>query len=209
MNIDTPRSKRVRLTAAALCAVLMIGSSAFAGSPLRAVGVEAGYVSPDIDGGTDMNTWIAGVYLDFGLPATNMYINPFVNYWNWSEGSGTSEVSFRDWTMGANLKWAIPRDGGMIWTDNMFIPTGGSVPTASTFMNHVYDPAVAAKIAAYINYVTPVQGAKEELAKTDPKTADNPLIFPDEATLAQVKQFDSAALDNDDYITKWQQVLGQ
>ena len=108
-----------------------------------------------------------------------------------------------------NLKWAIPRDGGMIWTDNMFIPTGGSVPTASTFMNHVYDPAVAAKIAAYINYVTPVQGAKEELAKTDPKTADNPLIFPDEATLAQVKQFDSAALDNDDYITKWQQVLGQ
>ena len=97
----------------------------------------------------------------------------------------------------------------MIWTDNMFIPTGGSVPTASTFMNHVYDPAVAAKIAAYINYVTPVQGAKEELAKTDPKTADNPLIFPDEATLAQVKQFDSAALDNDDYITKWQQVLGQ
>ena len=108
-----------------------------------------------------------------------------------------------------NLKWAIPRDGGVIWTDNMFIPTGGSVPTASTFMNHVYDPAVAAKIAAYINYVTPVQGAKEELAKTDPKTADNPLIFPDEATLAQVKQFDSAALDNDDYITKWQQVLGQ
>ena len=107
------------------------------------------------------------------------------------------------------LKWAIPQDGGMIWTDNMFIPTGGSVPTASTYMNSVYDPVVAAKIAAYVNYVTPVKGAKEELAKTDPDTASNTLIFPDDATLAQVKQFDSAALDNDEYITAWQRVLGQ
>ena len=107
------------------------------------------------------------------------------------------------------LKWAIPQDGGMIWTDNMFIPTGGSVPTASTYMNSVYDPVVAAKIAAYVNYVTPVKGAKEELAKTDPETASNTLIFPDDATLAQVKQFDSAALDNDEYITAWQKVLGQ
>ena len=107
------------------------------------------------------------------------------------------------------LKWAIPKDGGMIWTDNMLIPTGGSVPTASTYMNSVYDPAVAARLAAAIAYVTPVKGAKEELAKTDPELAANPLIFPDEETLAQVKQFDSAALENDEYITLWQGVLGQ
>jgi spermidine/putrescine transport system substrate-binding protein len=107
------------------------------------------------------------------------------------------------------LKWAIPKDGGMIWTDNMLIPAGGSVPTASTYMNYVYDPVVAARIAAYINYVTPVKGAKEELAKTDPETAANTLIFPDEETLSQVKQFDNAALENDEYITLWQGVLGQ
>ena len=107
------------------------------------------------------------------------------------------------------LKWAIPKDGGMIWTDNMLIPTGGSVPTASTYMNSVYDPAVAARLAAAIAYVTPVKGAQEELAKTDPETAKNPLIFPDEATLSQVKQFDNAALEKDEYITAWQGVLGQ
>jgi len=107
------------------------------------------------------------------------------------------------------LKWAIPSDGGMIWTDNMLIPAGGSVPTASTYLNFVYDPAIAARIAAYINYVTPVVGAKEELAKTDPETANNTLIFPDEETLSQVKQFDSEALNNDEYITLWQGVLGQ
>jgi spermidine/putrescine transport system substrate-binding protein len=107
------------------------------------------------------------------------------------------------------LKWAVPEAGGMIWTDNMLIPAGGSVPTASTYMNFVYDPAIAAQIAAYINYVTPVKGAQEELAKTDPELANNPLIFPDDNTLSQVNQFDSVALDNEEYITLWQGVLGQ
>ena len=107
------------------------------------------------------------------------------------------------------LKWAIPESGGMWFTDNMLIPAGGSAPTASTYMNFVYDPVVAAQIAAYVNYVTPVKGAKEELAKTDPETANNQLIFPDDDTLAQVNQFDAAALDNEEYITLWQGVLGQ
>jgi spermidine/putrescine transport system substrate-binding protein len=108
-----------------------------------------------------------------------------------------------------NLKWSVPADGGMIWTDNMFIPTGGSVATASTYMNYVYRPEVAAKIAAYVNYVPPVKGAKEELAKDDPETASNTLIFPDEALLSRLHQYDSEALNNDEHITKWQQVLGQ
>jgi spermidine/putrescine transport system substrate-binding protein len=107
------------------------------------------------------------------------------------------------------LRWEIPEAGGMIWTDNMFIPTGGSVATASTYMNSVYDPAVAAQIAAYVNYVTPVKGAKEVLAKTDPETAANPLIFPNDEVLSQVHQYDSKALNNDDQISQWQKVLGQ
>ena len=107
------------------------------------------------------------------------------------------------------LKWAVPKDGGMIWTDNMLIPTGGSVPTASTFMNFVYDPAIAAQIAAYVNYVPPVKGVKEELVKIDPELANNTLIIPDDALLAQLHQYDSEALNNDEQITKWQSVLGQ
>jgi spermidine/putrescine transport system substrate-binding protein len=107
-----------------------------------------------------------------------------------------------------NLKWGIPSDGGMIWTDNMLIPKGGDAFTASTYMNYVYDPKVAAQLAAYINYVTPVKGAKEELAKTDPDTAGNELIFPTEETLSQVNFIDPAALKNDEYQEAWQSVLG-
>ena len=66
----------------------------------------------------------------------------------------------------------------MIWTDNMLIPTDGDVFTASTYMNFVYDPKIAAQIAAYVNYVTPVKGAKEELAKTDPGDGGEPADLP-------------------------------
>jgi spermidine/putrescine transport system substrate-binding protein len=107
-----------------------------------------------------------------------------------------------------NLHWNLADTGGNIWTDNMLIPNGGNVFTASTYMNYVYDPVVAAKIAAYVNYVTPVVGAKEVLAKTDPKLAANPLIFPTKKTLDQVKIFDAAALNNQKYLEKWQALVG-
>ena len=97
----------------------------------------------------------------------------------------------------------------MIWTDNMFIPTGGSVPTASTYMNSVYDPTVAAKLALEAGYISSVQGVKEEALKIDPEAASNPYLFPTEETLSQVHQYDSAALNNDDQIKTWQEVLGQ
>jgi spermidine/putrescine transport system substrate-binding protein len=107
-----------------------------------------------------------------------------------------------------NLEWHVPDAGGNIWTDHMFIPLGGHVYTASTFMNFVYDPKIAAQIAAYIQYVSPVKGAKEEIRKLDPKLADNPLIFPDDETLNKMKIYDDAALSNEDYVEKWEQLLG-
>jgi spermidine/putrescine transport system substrate-binding protein len=106
----------------------------------------------------------------------------------------------------ARLRWDVPTDGGMIWTDNMLIPLGGDVEKASTFMNFVYDPKIAAQIAAYVNYVTPVKGAREVLLASDPELANNQLIFPDDATLAKVKQFDSEALNNQEYIEQWQAI---
>jgi len=106
------------------------------------------------------------------------------------------------------LKFVLPDPGGMIWTDNMLVPTGGDVPTAAAFMNYVYDPKVAAQIEAYVNYICPVQGAKEEMQKLDPSLASNPLIFPDDATLAKVKIFDAAAADDKAYKAAFQAVVG-
>ena len=74
----------------------------------------------------------------------------------------------------------------MIWTDNMLIPKGGNVYTASVYMNYYYTPKVAAEVEDYVNYICPVTGAKEVLLKTDPAIAKNPLIFPTKEMLANV-----------------------
>ncbi len=100
--------KKFLSVVAVIAVVALAASSVFAASPLRSVGIEAGYVSPDREGIEDSNTWVAGVFADFGLPAMNVHINPFVNYWNWSESENSVDVSFRDISIGANLKWTVP-----------------------------------------------------------------------------------------------------
>jgi spermidine/putrescine transport system substrate-binding protein len=107
-----------------------------------------------------------------------------------------------------DLEFVIPESGSHIWTDNMLIPKGGHVFTASTWMNYVYDPKVAAQIEAYVNYICPVNGAKEEITKIDASLAKNPLIFPDAATLEKTFIFDAAAADKQDYKEKFQAVTG-
>jgi spermidine/putrescine transport system substrate-binding protein len=106
-----------------------------------------------------------------------------------------------------NLHWNLPDDGGDIWTDNMLIPKGGDVFTASTFMNFVYNPKIAAQIEAYVNYICPVKGAKAEMLKIDKSLANNPLIFPTQEVLDNVHIFDSNALNNQKYLEAWQNLI--
>jgi spermidine/putrescine transport system substrate-binding protein len=107
-----------------------------------------------------------------------------------------------------NLKWVQPTEGGMIWTDQLLIPKGADAFTASTLINWYYDPKIAAQAAAWINYISPVKGAKEELLAQDPDIANNVLIFPPDDVLAKSKLFDVNASNNDDYKAKFQALLG-
>ena len=107
----------------------------------------------------------------------------------------------------SHLKWQLPETGGDIWTDNMLIPKGGNVYTASVYMNFVYEPKIAAEIEDYVNYVCPVLGAKEALLKQDPAIANNPLIFPTKAMLDNVHTIDPNALNNEKYQTTWQNLI--
>jgi spermidine/putrescine transport system substrate-binding protein len=92
--------------------------------------------------------------------------------------------------------FAIPESGGMLWSDNLLIPsTSTHKKNAELLMNHYYDPAVAAEVAAYVNYICPVEAAQPELEKIDPALAESPYIFPDAATLAKVKVFRPVSAD--------------
>ena len=107
------------------------------------------------------------------------------------------------------LHWGIAEKGGIIWTDNMLVPLGASVPTASTYMNFVYDPKIAAQIAVGTSFISSVKGVKEEAVKLDPKSSENTLIFPTDDMLSQMHQNDPAMLGNPDYVQAWQAVQGQ
>ena len=100
-----------------------------------------------------------------------------------------------------DFQWALPKEGGMLWTDNMCIPKGAKNKTqAVSFINFYYDPVNAATIEAYVNYVCPVKGAKDEMLKIDKDIANNPLIFPSDETLAKLKQFRAVTADEEQ---KW------
>jgi len=89
-----------------------------------------------------------------------------------------------------NLKLLLPEEGFMLWSDNMMIPKGADhKEAAEKFMNYVYDPVNFAPIAAYVQYIAPVQGTQEAIAEIDESLVDNPLIFPDEETLSRAHVF--------------------
>ncbi|KIZ13850.1 ABC transporter substrate-binding protein [Streptomyces natalensis] len=89
-----------------------------------------------------------------------------------------------------DIAYAIPKAGYTTSTDNLMVPNKARhKQNAERLIDYFYEPKVAARIAAYINYVCPVDGVREELAKIDKKLADNPLIIPDEKMAARSHSF--------------------
>ncbi|MCG5459686.1 spermidine/putrescine ABC transporter substrate-binding protein [Micromonospora sp. PSH03] len=108
------------------------------------------------------------------------------------------------------VRFVAPDSGVMLYSDNMMVPNKATHKgNAEALINYYYEPAVAAKLAAYVNYICPVKGAQAEMEKIDPELAANPLIFPDEALLSKSSVF--MALDEKqekEYEGKFQQVIG-
>uniref|UniRef100_UPI004049DF69 ABC transporter substrate-binding protein n=1 Tax=Candidatus Planktophila sp. TaxID=2175601 RepID=UPI004049DF69 len=90
--------------------------------------------------------------------------------------------------------FAVPESGGTISGDNMLIPstaTAEAKANAEKLINYYYEPAVAAEVAAYVNYVCPVMGAQAEMEKIDPELAKSEFIFPSEKMMANLNVFRS------------------
>jgi spermidine/putrescine transport system substrate-binding protein len=88
------------------------------------------------------------------------------------------------------LEFVFPKEGSMLFTDNMMLPKHVEHPyAAETVMNYFYEPEVAAKVAAFVNYISPVDGVQAVLEKSDPKVARNPLIFPPDDVRARLHPY--------------------
>ncbi|MEY2969443.1 MAG: hypothetical protein RIQ64_2070 [Actinomycetota bacterium] len=92
-----------------------------------------------------------------------------------------------------NVKFIIPEEGGTSWFDTMIWVTGSENGDAvAKWMDYCYDPVNAARITASVQYMSPVKGVQEELVKLGGEAAalaDNPLLFPDEATVARLQSW--------------------
>lgn len=106
--------------------------------------------------------------------------------------------------------FVIAEEGGMIANDNLMIPsTSANTSAAEKLINYYYDPAVAAKVAAFVNYVCPVNGAQAEMEKIDPDLAKSEFIFPTAKTNSQLKIFRSlTAAEETKFQTAFQSVAG-
>jgi spermidine/putrescine transport system substrate-binding protein len=109
-----------------------------------------------------------------------------------------------------DIKWVVPEEGVNLWSDNMLVPNRAEhKANAEALMDFYYDPMVAATLAAWVNYICPVAGAREAMEKVDASLVDAPLIFPDEDFLEQAFSFQS--LDDAtarQYDTEFSQAIG-
>lgn len=92
-----------------------------------------------------------------------------------------------------DLRFVIPEEGGMSWADVMVMPRGArNVDAVAEWLEYVYDPANAARITEYVQYISPVKGVDAELTALGGDAAalvDNPLVFPDDETLSRLHSF--------------------
>jgi spermidine/putrescine transport system substrate-binding protein len=118
------------------------------------------------------------------------YISALANGDIWVTMAWSGDIFQQNASSGTNLQFIIPSEGGTLWTDNMTIPITAANPVgAMQLINFFYDPAIAASLAEYINYITPVPAAQPVIAADaaaasgDDKTtlemvANSPLVFP-------------------------------
>lgn len=109
-----------------------------------------------------------------------------------------------------HIEYVFPDTGFLASTDNMLIPAKARhKKNAERLIDHYYEPPVAAQLAAYTNYVSPVAGVRPELAKIDPAMASNTLIIPDAAMAAKTHFFRSVtAAEETAYEAKFSRLIG-
>lgn len=113
-----------------------------------------------------------------------------------------------------NIKFVIPDEGGTLTADTMVMPTpSGRMDSVTAWMNYFYDPVNAARVAATVQYPTPVLGVQEEMRKSSDSTtqalAESVLLFPDEEVLASLSVFNVLDPDQEEkFDTRFAEITG-
>ena len=80
----------------------------------------------------------------------------------------------------ANIRYLIPTEGSIIWTDSICLMAEAQNPElAEAFINYLLEPEVGAALSDYIRYASPNEAAQRLLPLSD---LANPILYPTIAT---------------------------
>lgn len=104
----------------------------------------------------------------------------------------------------SDVDYAIPREGSLVWVDNLCIPRGAPHPeTAHQFMNYILRPDVGARLSEAVRYASPNQAAEPLL----PDLVSDPHVYPPARLLDEKKLVFYADLGAEEM--KWQELWRQ
>ncbi|MCW7943791.1 polyamine ABC transporter substrate-binding protein [Streptomyces hygroscopicus] len=113
-----------------------------------------------------------------------------------------------------DIRFVVPEEGAELWADSLMIPNRARhKANAERLIDYYYEPAVAAELAAWVNYVCPVPAARSVLAASGDKDraalAQNPLIFPDSTLRARLAVArDITSTERVEFARRWNRIVG-
>ncbi|WP_206306427.1 extracellular solute-binding protein [Streptomyces malaysiense] len=113
-----------------------------------------------------------------------------------------------------DIRFVVPEEGAELWSDSLMIPDRAAhKANAERLIDYYYEPEVAARLAAWVNYVCPVPAAREILAASADKDtaalAGNPLIFPDATMRSHLAiARDITSVERVEFARRWNRIVG-
>ncbi len=104
-----------------------------------------------------------------------------------------------------DIEWIVPREGGVIWQDNMAVPADAPEPyTAQVFMNNLLEARIGARITEFTYYLTPHTAALD-LLSDDVKQLQ---FYPTDETRSRLEWIERGG-DPALYADVWTEVKGE
>lgn len=157
---------------------------------------------------------VAKQHIDSGQVATvkgNSYTQDLEQGIVWAGMCWSGDIAILNEEAGEEIwKFVVPDAGASVFIDSFSMPLAtAAFEQVHTLIDYYYEPEVAAQVAEYVQYVCPVAGAQEAMAKTNPQLAENPLIFPDEDMSKRIFDMRSLTAEEDNrYTQAFQKILG-
>jgi len=100
-------------------------------------------------------------------------------------GHGYSGDYFAAAVEDERIWYVIPKEGGVIWADNLCIPASSKNKySAELFINYVLQPEIAAQITNFTWYASPVEVANPFI---NPEILEEPAIYPSPETFERLE----------------------